>query len=112
MKSLGLLNLIWLAIPAMLWADEGFVVLEYQSYIPAQSVSNLYKVKPGDTLAGIVSKHFGEIENRKFFYTEIISANPLAFVNGDPNKLLAGSTLILDFALPVFRDDFDEIYFF
>ena len=92
-------------------AGEGFVVLEYRSHNSQESIENSYLVKAGDTLAAIVARHFGEVENLNYLFSEIISANPRAFVNGDPNKLLAGSTLVLNVTRMIPRG-LDEIYFF
>jgi hypothetical protein len=69
--------------------------------------STRYQAKPGDTLGGIVSR----IENRSMklwpAVNVIFQANPDAFIDNDPNKLKAGSWLIipsLDGAAPVVAD--------
>jgi pilus assembly protein FimV len=61
-----------------------------------------YQVQPGDTLSEIVQR----IENRPVglwnVVNEIFDANPDAFLDDDPNKLKAGSWLVLpDFAAGV-----------
>jgi hypothetical protein len=66
--------------------------------------SSRYQAKVGDTLSGIVSR----IENRSIklwpAVNAIFQANPDAFVDNDPNKLKAGSWLVipsLDGTVPV-----------
>jgi hypothetical protein len=66
--------------------------------------SSRYQAKVGDTLSGIVSR----IENRSIklwpSVNAIFQANPDAFIDNDPNKLKAGSWLIipsLDGSVPV-----------
>ena len=66
--------------------------------------SSRYQAKVGDTLSGIVSR----IENRSTklwpAVNAIFQANPDAFIDNDPNKLKAGSWLIipsLDGSVPV-----------
>ena len=54
-----------------------------------------YLVQVGDSISGIASR----IENRTIglwpAISVIVSANPGAFIEGDPNKLMAGSVLII-----------------
>lgn len=54
-----------------------------------------YRVQPGDTLSGIASR----IENRPIglwsAVSKIFDANPQAFISNDPNRLKAGSLLII-----------------
>ena len=49
----------------LLLADEAFVVLEYNSSAILRSGSSGgYLVQPGDTLARIVSQHYGYLPNQ------------------------------------------------
>jgi len=54
-----------------------------------------YLVRTGDSISGIASR----IENRTIglwpAISAIVAANPGAFIEGDPNKLMAGSVLVI-----------------
>lgn len=63
--------------------------------VPAPVTGQSYRVRPGDTLSGIVSR----IENRQARLWDAVdaihAANPGAFLNNNVDRLLAGSTLII-----------------
>lgn len=54
-----------------------------------------YVVQAGDTLGGIVNMLYGNssILNRDAIIQALVNKNPRAFVRGNPNRLLAGSTI-------------------
>ena len=54
-----------------------------------------YVVQSGDTLGGIVNMLYGDtsILNRDAIIQALVNKNPRAFVRGNPNRLLAGSTI-------------------
>ena len=54
-----------------------------------------YVVQAGDTLGGIVNMLYGDtsILNRDAIIQALVNKNPRAFVRGNPNRLLAGSTI-------------------
>ena len=54
-----------------------------------------YIVQSGDTLGGIVNMLYGDtsILNRDAIIQALVNKNPRAFVRGNPNRLLAGSTI-------------------
>ncbi len=62
---------------------------------PDISQATTYRVQPGDSLSGIASR----IENRPVglwpAVEQIFAANPEAFIDGDINKLKAGSSLLI-----------------
>ena len=102
-----------LMAPQMLRADEAFVVLEYRSNVlTTGSNSDSYLVQPGDTLARIVTQHYGDVANPQDLYSQIVALNPRAFVDGNPDKLLSGVTLKLSGSQVIQRDSRDEIFFF
>ena len=101
------------AIPQPLLADEAFVVLEYRSHaLTAGSNSSAYVVQPGDTLARIVTQHYGFVANPQDLYSQIVALNPRAFVGGNPNKLLSGVTLHFSESGVIPGNGRDEIFFF
>ena len=92
-------------------ADEAFVVFEFNSYSRSYASSS-YSVLPGDTLGQIVNSIYGKSANRKHLFGEIVANNPNSFVNGDPNRLLSGTTLNLPKSGSTHGDGRDDIYFF
>ena len=96
-----------------LLADEAFVVLEYNpSATSGGANTEGYLVQPGDTLAGIVSKHFGYVPNQQDLFKQIVTQNPRAFIGGNPNRLLSGVKLNLSVSGSASGNSRDEIYFF
>lgn len=59
------------------------------SVAPASS----YRVQPGDSLSGIVRRLDGLEVSSSAAMAAIVATNPGAFINGDPNRLKAGSLL-------------------
>jgi Tfp pilus assembly protein FimV len=99
--------------PRHLWADEAFVVLEYNSFTGSTGAgSGGYLVQPGDTLARIVAQHYGHVADQQDIFQQIVAQNPRAFVGGDPNRLLSGVVLNLSGSGSVSGNSRDEIYFF
>ena len=92
-------------------ADEAFVVFEFHSNGQPSGSSN-YIVLPGDTLGRIVYSFYGKSVNQTRLFDEIVANNPNSFVNGDPNRLLSGSTLYLPNSGSEIGGRGDEIYFF
>ena len=111
LSALGLITT--LLNTQLLFADEAFVVLEYNSSTSLRSGSRGgYLVQPGDTLAGIIEQHYGYVPNQKELFRQIVEQNPRAFVGGNPNRLLSGMTLSLSGARSASENNRDEIYFF
>jgi len=92
-------------------ADEAFVVFEFSSSKQVDGSSS-YTVRPGDTLGRIVASFYGSSINQNQLFGQIVAKNPNSFVNGDPNRLLSGSTLNLPNGDSENRGLGDEIYFF
>ena len=92
-------------------ADEAFVVFEFNSN-EQWTGSSSYTVLPGDTLSRIVASIYGKSINQSRLFGEIVANNPNSFVNGDPNRLLSGSTLNLPNSDSEHGGQGDEIYFF
>ncbi|WP_217450727.1 type IV pilus assembly protein FimV [Vogesella oryzae] len=63
--------------------------------LPKPALGTRYQVRAGDTLSGIVSSLAGGRLRRNELALQLVHDNPHAFVNGDPNKLLAGAWLRL-----------------
>ena len=101
----GLIAATGLALPAL--AEEGFVVLEYRSHGQSQGG---YRVQKGDTLASIVAAQLGQVHDLDATYDMIVAQNPHAFVQADPNRLIAGKVLIG--AVQHSGSRRDDIYFF
>ena len=62
----------------------------------SNSIENAtYVVQAGDTLGGIVNMLYGNssILKREAIFQALVIKNPRAFVRGNPNRLLAGSTI-------------------
>ena len=90
-----------------LYANEPFVVLEYKSdlinnkklnkdnlFIKNQNYSVSHRVKPGDSLSGILKKYYGKSGlNMKIIEISIIEMNKHAFVRGNPHFLFAGKKI-------------------
>ena len=57
--------------------------------------SATYVVQAGDTLGGIANMLYGNssILRREAIFQALVIKNPRAFVRGNPNRLLAGSTI-------------------
>ena len=111
LSALGLITT--LLNTQLLFADEAFVVLEYNSSTSLRSGSRGgYLVQPGDTLARIVSQHYGHLPNQQDVFRQIVEQNPRAFVGGNPNRLLSGATLNLSGSGSASGNISDEIYFF
>ena len=57
--------------------------------------SATYVVQAGDTLGGIVNMLYGNssILKREAIFQALVIKNPRAFVRGNPNRLLAGSSI-------------------
>jgi len=109
---LGLISTAW-CVPAISTADEAFVVFEYNSYTGSEgAMGDGYLVQPGDTLARIVSRHYGRVADPQELFTQIVAQNPRAFVGGDPNRLLSGVVLNLSGSGSTSGNSRDEIYFF
>ena len=109
---LGLISTAW-CVPAISTADEAFVVLEFNSYAGSEvEMGDGYLVQPGDTLARIVSRHYGRVADPKELFMQIVAQNPRAFVGGDPNRLLSGVVLNLSGLGSTSGNSRDEIYFF
>jgi len=105
--------ILTLLSPRHLWADEAFVVLEYNSFTGSTGASSgSYLVQPGDTLARIVAQHYGHVADQQDIFQQIVAQNPRAFVGGDPNRLLSGVVLNLSGSGSVSGNSRDEIYFF
>ena len=99
--------------PQPLSADEPFVILEYNSSAGSRGAhSERYLVQPGDTLARIVSQHYGNVANPQDLFRQIVAENPMAFVGGNPNRLLSGMRLNLSASGSTSGSRRDEIYFF
>ena len=97
----------------LLFADEAFVVLEHNSTASLRSGSRSdYLVQPGDTLARIVSQHYGYLPNQQDVFRQIVEQNPHAFVGRNPNRLLSGVILNLSGSGSASGSISDEIYFF
>ena len=92
-------------------ADEAFVVFEFNPN-GQRTGSSSYTVLPGDTLGRIVASIYGKSINQNRLFGEIVANNPNSFVNGDPNRLLSGSTLNLPNSGSEHGGQGDEIYFF
>jgi len=65
---------------------------------PAQAATPIatesrYRVQPGDSLSGIVRRLEGLDASSSAAMAAIVVANPGAFIDGDPNRLKAGSLL-------------------
>jgi len=65
---------------------------------PAQAATSIatesrYRVQPGDSLSGIVRRLEGLDASSSAAMAAIVAANPGAFIDGDPNRLKAGSLL-------------------
>lgn len=111
MYPIGLLAMLIGSHPLL--GDEAFVVLEYNSSATAKGTSGFgYLVQPGDTLAGIVAKHYGRAANHKDVFKQIVAQNPRAFVGNNPNRLISGATLNLSGSGYTSGNSGDEIYFF
>ena len=109
---LGLISTAW-CVPVLSTADEAFVVLEYNSYAGSGgAMGDGYLVQPGDTLARIVSRHYGRVADPQELFMQIVAQNPRAFVGGDPNRLLSGVVLNLSGSGSASGNSRDEIYFF
>ena len=110
---LGFCLLLTLPSPRHLWADEAFVVIEYNSFTGfTRESSGGYLVQPGDTLARIVAQHYGHVADQQDIFQQIVAQNPRAFVGGDPNRLLSGVVLNLSGSGNTSGNSRDEIYFF
>ena len=111
LSAVGLISTLFST--QLLLADEAFVVLEYNSSASLRSGSSGgYLVQPGDTLARIVSQHYGYVPNQQDVFRQIVEQNPRAFVGGNPNRLLSGVTLNLSGSGSASGNISDEIYFF
>ena len=102
----GLIAATGLALPGL--AEEGFVVLEYRSHGQSQGG---YRVQKGDTLASIVAAQLGQVHDLAATYDMIVAQNPHAFVQADPNRLIAGKVLTFG-AGQHSGSRRDDIYFF
>jgi len=110
---LGFCLLLTLPSPRHLWADEAFVVIEYNSFTGfTRESSGGYLVQPGDTLVRIVAQHYGHVADQHDIFQQIVAQNPSAFVGGDPNRLLSGVVLNLSGSGSASGNSRDEIYFF
>ena len=70
------------------------------------SSGNTLRVKSGDTLGEIIETYYaGSGVNKSFLAQVIVSKNPAAFRRGNPNWMMAGTTL----KLPVGSDVVDYI---
>ena len=109
---LGLISTTW-CVPALSTADEAFVVLEYNSYAGSEvAMGDGYLVQPGDTLARIVSRHYGRVADPQELFMQRVAQNPRAFVGGNPNRMLSGVVLNLSGSGSASGNSRDEIYFF
>ena len=109
---LGLISTTW-CVPALSTAEEAFVVIEYNSYAGSEgAMGDGYLVQPGDTLARIVTRHYGSVADPQELFMQIVTQNPRAFVGGDPNRLLSGVLLNLTGPGSTSGNSQDEIYFF
>ncbi len=91
-------------------ANEPFVVLEYKGHTSNRSgkinidknnkflkdsnYSLIHKVKPGESLSGILQKHYGKTGlNMKIIEVSVIEINKHAFVRQNPHFLYAGKKI-------------------
>ena len=65
----------------------------------------------GDTLASIVAAQLGQVHDLAATYDMIVAQNPHAFVQADPNRLIAGKVLTFG-AGQHSGSRRDDIYFF
>tara|TARA_B100001123_G_C14850707_1_gene843929 strand:- start:79 stop:510 length:432 start_codon:yes stop_codon:yes gene_type:complete len=89
--------------------NEPFVVLEYKGkfgeqingkidknnkFIKDQNYSVIHKVKPGESLSGILKKYYGNSGfNMRIIEVSLIEINKHAFVRNNPNYLFAGKKI-------------------
>ena len=111
MSNKKLALILILAWNCSVTADEAFVVFEFNSSKQVYESSS-YTVRPGDTLGRIVASIYGSSINQNHLFGQIVANNPNSFVNGDPNRLLSGSTLNLPSGVSEIGGRGDEIYFF
>jgi len=64
--------------------------------VPQGSERVRVQVRPGHTLRLIIHQHFRDSPfSEQFISRALVEMNPEAFVRGNPNRLVAGSTLLL-----------------
>ena len=106
MKKIILLGFLFFLNYKLVQSTEPFVVLEYRGdmvnelgkkinknnkFIRNQNYSATHKVKPGESLSGILSKYYGNTGlNMRIVEISLIEMNKHAFVRLNPNYLFAG----------------------
>ena len=109
MKKIILLGFLFFLNYKLVQSTEPFVVLEYRGdmvnesgkkinknnkFIRNQNYSATHKVKPGESLSGILSKYYGNTGlNMRIVEISLIEMNKHAFVRQNPNYLFAGKKI-------------------
>ncbi|MBS92027.1 MAG: hypothetical protein CMM95_03130 [Rickettsiales bacterium] len=109
MKKIVLISFLFFLNYKLVSSNEPFVVLEYKGdfsnqsgkkinknnkFIKNQSYSTSHKVKPGESLSGILNKYYGNTGlNMRIVEISIIEINKHAFVRNNPNYLFAGKKI-------------------
>lgn len=75
-----------IAVAGMMWLCLGQSI-----YAQEQT----WKIKPNEKLSDIIKQVYPATSDQQAIIAAIIAANPRAFINGDPKKLVAGKTLKL-----------------
>ena len=109
MKKIVLICFLFFLNYKLVQSTEPFVVLEYKGdfvndsgkkinknnkFIKNQNYSVTHKVKPGESLSGILSKYYGNTGlNMKIVEVSLIEINKHAFVRKNPHYLFAGKKI-------------------
>ena len=109
MKKIILLSFLFFLNYKTVQSAEPFVVLEYKGnlvndsgkkinknnkFIRNQNHSATHKVKPGESLSGILNKYYGNTGlNMRIVEISLIEINKHAFVRNNPNYLFAGKKI-------------------
>ena len=109
MKKIILLGFLFFLNYKLVQSTEPFVVLEYRGdmvndsgkkinknnkFIRNQNYSATHKVKPGESLSGILKKYYwNSVFNMRIIEVSLIEINKHAFVRNNPNYLFAGKKI-------------------
>jgi len=98
-------------LPGFAKAQEPWVLLCYADCSETTASVKQHVIVPGENLLGILRQYQYGSTGLQNMIEQVVQANPRAFQRGDPDRMMAGQTLILPYAsgLPVVPDD---IYLF
>jgi len=76
-------------------AQEPFVLLCTTDCAGTGAPSRHYTIAPGENLLGILRQYRYRATGLQSVVAQVVQDNPRAFLGGDPNRMVAGQTLIL-----------------